>query len=55
LGLFVALGIILLVKSNMSEAAFNAEWGGWRYPFWISILLVGETPERRCRNRTGFG
>jgi MFS family permease len=41
LGLFVALGIILLVKSNMSEAAFNAEWGGWRYPFWISILLVG--------------
>jgi len=41
LGLFVALGIILLVKSNMSDAAFNAEWGGWRYPFWISIVLVG--------------
>ncbi len=41
LGLFVALGIILLVKSNMSDGAFNAEWGGWRYPFWISILLVG--------------
>ncbi len=41
LGLFVALGIILLVKNNMSEAAFNAEWGGWRYPFWVSILLVG--------------
>ncbi len=41
LGLFVALGIILLVKTNMSEAAFNAEWGGWRYPFWLSILLVG--------------
>ncbi len=41
LGLFVALGIILLVKTNMSEAAFTAEWGGWRYPFWISILLVG--------------
>lgn len=41
LGLFVALGIILLVKSNMSDAAFNAEWGGWRYPFWISIALVG--------------
>ncbi len=41
LGLFVALGIILLVKSNMSDAAFTAEWGGWRYPFWISILLVG--------------
>ena len=41
LGLFVALGIILLVKTNMSDAAFSAEWGGWRYPFWISILLVG--------------
>ncbi len=41
LGLFVALGIIMYVKSSMSEAAFNAEWGGWRYPFWISILLVG--------------
>jgi MFS family permease len=40
LGLFVALGVILLVKTNMSDAAFNAEWGGWRYPFWISILLV---------------
>ncbi len=41
LGLFVALGVILLVKSNMSDTAFAAEWGGWRYPFWISILLVG--------------
>jgi MFS family permease len=41
LGLFVALGVILLVKSNMSEAAFTAEWGGWRFPFWISLLLVG--------------
>lgn len=41
LGLFVALGVIMLVKLNMSEAAFNAEWGGWRYPFWTSIILVG--------------
>lgn len=41
LGLFVALGVILLVKSNMTDGAFNAEWGGWRYPFWISIILVG--------------
>lgn len=41
LGLFVALGVIMAVKGNMSEAAFTAEWGGWRYPFWISILLVG--------------
>jgi MFS family permease len=41
LGLFVALGMIMLVKLNMSEADFSAEWGGWRYPFWVSILLVG--------------
>src|SRR5450432_3244457 len=41
LGLFVALGVIMAVKSNMSDAAFTSEWGGWRYPFWISILLVG--------------
>ncbi len=41
LGLFVALGVIMLVKMNMSDDAFNAEWGGWRFPFWISILLVG--------------
>jgi MFS family permease len=40
LGLFLALGIIMLVKLNMPDASFNAEWGGWRYPFWISILLV---------------
>jgi MFS family permease len=41
LGLFVALGIIMLVKLNIPDTAFNAEWGGWRYPFWISIVLVG--------------
>jgi MFS family permease len=41
LGLFVALGVIMAVKNTMSDAAFTAEWGGWRYPFWISILLVG--------------
>lgn len=41
LGLFVALGVILLVKTNMSDASFTAQWGGWRYPFWISILMVG--------------
>jgi MFS family permease len=40
IGLFVALGVIMLVKLNMSDASFNEEWGGWRYPFWISILLV---------------
>ncbi|WP_460761283.1 MFS transporter [Niabella terrae] len=41
LGLFLALGVIMLVKFNMSDADFNAEWGGWRYPFWFSVLLVG--------------
>jgi len=41
LGLFVALGVIMGVKLNMSDADFNASWGGWRYPFWVSALLVG--------------
>ena len=49
LGLFVALGIIMLVKLNMSDSSFNAEWGGWRYPFWISILLVGVSVYIRLR------
>ena len=40
LGLFVSLGVIMAVKSNLSDAQFNAEWGGWRYPFWVSIILV---------------
>src|SRR6201991_1965215 len=40
LGLFIALGVIMLVKMNMSDANFNAEWGGWRYPFWVSIFMV---------------
>ncbi len=41
LGLFVALAVILITKNSMSDAAYKTEWGGWRYPFWISILLVG--------------
>ncbi len=49
LGLFLALGVILLVKSNMSDAAFTAEWGGWRYPFWLSIVLVGVSIYIRLR------
>lgn len=49
LGLFVALGVILAVKSNMTDAAFSGEWGGWRYPFWISILLVGISVYIRMR------
>ncbi len=41
LGLFLALGIIILIRSNQGVENFSAEWGGWRYPFWISIILVG--------------
>jgi len=41
LGLFLALGVIILIRSNQGVEKFSAEWGGWRYPFWISILLVG--------------
>jgi len=41
LGLFLALGVIILIRSNQGVENFSAEWGGWRYPFWISILLVG--------------
>jgi MFS family permease len=38
LGLFVSLGVILVVRSQMSEEAFRS-WG-WRVPFLLSILLV---------------
>lgn len=41
LGLFLALGIIVFVRSSQGVDNFSAEWGGWRYPFWISALLVG--------------
>ena len=39
LGLFVSLGVILLVRQSMSADAFNAQ--GWRIPFLISAVLVG--------------
>jgi MFS family permease len=38
LGLFVSLGVILAVRTSMSEADFRA-WG-WRIPFLLSIFLV---------------
>lgn len=41
LGLFLALGVIILIRSSQGLEKFSAEWGGWRYPFWISIVLVG--------------
>ena len=40
LGLFLALGVIILIRSNQGVEAFSVEWGGWRYPFWMSIILV---------------
>lgn len=49
LGLFLALGVILLVKGRSSDAAFNAEWGGWRYPFWLSAVLVAVSVFIRMR------
>ena len=38
LGLFLALLVIWLCRSNMDTKAF-AEWG-WRIPFWVSIILL---------------
>ncbi len=49
LGLFLALGVIILIRSNQGVEKFSAEWGGWRYPFWISILLVGVSVLIRMR------
>jgi MHS family proline/betaine transporter-like MFS transporter len=39
LGLFVSLGVILIVRQSMSVDAFT-EWG-WRIPFLLSVILVG--------------
>ncbi len=49
LGLFLALGVIILIRSNQGVEKFSAEWGGWRYPFLISILLVGVSVLIRMR------
>lgn len=38
LGLFVSLGVILLLRQMLGEEAFSA-WG-WRVPFLLSIVLV---------------
>ncbi|HYI13239.1 MAG TPA: MFS transporter [Thermoanaerobaculia bacterium] len=47
LGLFVSLGVILLVRTNMTEEAFKT-WG-WRIPFLLSIVLVGMSLYIRLR------
>jgi MFS family permease len=39
LGLFAALGVVIIIRSVMGEAAF-ADWG-WRIPFLISVILLG--------------
>ncbi len=49
LGLFLALGVIIFIRSNQGVDKFSAEWGGWRYPFWISIVLVGVSVLIRMR------
>lgn len=38
LGLFVSLGVILIVRQSMSVEAFG-DWG-WRIPFLLSVFLV---------------
>lgn len=40
LGLFLALGVIILIRQSQGVENFGAEWGGWRIPFWISLALV---------------
>jgi MFS family permease len=40
LGLFLALGVIILIRQSQGVAKFSSAWGGWRYPFWISLALV---------------
>ncbi|SEH12090.1 Sugar transporter [Sphingopyxis sp. YR583] len=39
LGLFAALGVVIVIRSTMGEEAF-ADWG-WRIPFLISVILFG--------------
>ena len=47
LGLFVSLGVILIVRTSMTEADFKS-WG-WRIPFLLSILLVAMSYYIRVR------
>jgi MHS family proline/betaine transporter-like MFS transporter len=47
LGLFVSLGVILLVRQSIGVEAF-AEWG-WRIPFLLSAVLVGVSIYMRLR------
>jgi MFS family permease len=49
LGLFVSLGVVLAVRTSMSETDFKS-WG-WRIPFLVSILLVAMSLYIRLRLR----
>ena len=49
LGLFVALMVIMATRSSMSKESFGAEWGGWRIPFLMSIVLVAVSIVIRLR------
>ena len=49
LGLFVALMVIYATRNSMSKDAFGAEWGGWRIPFLMSIVLVAVSIVIRLR------
>ena len=47
LGLFVSIGVILMVRESLGVAEFN-DWG-WRIPFIASALLVGVSVFIRVR------
>lgn len=47
LGLFVSIGVILLIRQSLGVAEFN-EWG-WRLPFLLSAILVGVSIVIRLR------
>ena len=48
LGYFLSLVVLLLCQyaapgadAAAKDASFSAEWGYWRIPFWLSIILLG--------------
>jgi len=49
LGFFVSLGVVLAVRTSMSETTFKT-WG-WRIPFLVSIVLVAISLYIRMRLR----
>jgi MFS family permease len=48
-GMFLAFAAILFFRTNMTAADFAAQ--GWRYPFWISAVLVAIALYIRIRLR----